>query len=168
DGLRTGVTEQQLEADSSYSTVTKTWSYDALQRLTQEAYTTTISPSTNNYTDQYTFDLVGNRLTKTHTASGQTLSISSVYNNNDQLGTESGSGSSTYSTTYGYDTNGSLTSVSRTGSDAETDTYGFDLQNRLLTANISRTENGQSVAIAASYTYDDSGSRAQSVATTTI
>src|SRR5438445_13030969 len=143
DGLRTRVTEQQLEADSSYSTVTKTWSYDSLQRLTPEAYSTTTSPLTNNYTDQYAFDLVGNRLTKTHTVGGQTLSISYVYTHNDQLGSESGSGSSTYSTTYGYDTNGSLTSVSRTGSGAETDTYSFDLQNRLLTANISRTENGQ-------------------------
>src|SRR5207244_5730905 len=170
DGLRTAVTEQQLEADSTYSTVTKTWSYDALQRLTQEAYTTTISPSTNNYTDKYTFDLVGNRLTKTHTVGGQTLGISYVYNNNDQLGSESGSGSSTYSTTYGYDTNGSLTSVSRTGSGAETDGYGYDLQNRLSTANISRTENGQSVSITVNaYTYnDDGGSRAQSVVTTTI
>src|SRR5205085_12124717 len=62
DGLRTGVTEQQLEADSTYSTVTKAWMNDPLQRLAQEAYTTTISPSTNNYTDQYTFDVVGNRL----------------------------------------------------------------------------------------------------------
>src|SRR5437870_5835355 len=161
DGLRTGVTEQQLEADSSYSTVTKTWSYDALQRLTQEAYTTTISPSTNNYTDQYTFDLVGNRLTKTHTVGGQTLSISYVYNNNDQLASESGSGSSSYSTTYGYDTNGSLMSVSRTGAGAEADTYGYDLQNRLSSGTISRTENGQNVSITVTaYTYNDDGIRA--------
>src|SRR5207249_1256832 len=94
------------------------------------------------------------------------LSISYVYNNNDQLGSESGSGSSTYSTTYGYDTNGSLTSVSRTGSGAETDTYSFDLQNRLLTANISRTENGQSVTITVTaYTYNDDGIRAVADAT---
>jgi hypothetical protein len=34
DGLRTGVTETELESDSTYSTVTKVWSYDALQRVT--------------------------------------------------------------------------------------------------------------------------------------
>jgi RHS repeat-associated protein len=166
DGLRTGVTEQQLESDGTTSTVTKTWTYDAFQRLTQEAVTSSISA--NSYTDTYTMDLVGNRLTKVHTQGGQTLTINYTYNNNDQLLTESGSGSSTYSTTYGYDANGSLTSVTRTGSGAETDTYGYDLQNRLSSANISRTENGQNVTISASYTYDDSGPLANSVVTTTV
>jgi RHS repeat-associated protein len=166
DGLRTGVTENQLETDGSTSTVTKTWTYDGLRRLTQEAVTSSITA--NNYTDNYSFDLVGNRLTKTHAQGGQTLTVIYTYNNNDQLTSESGSGSSTYSTTYGYDINGSLTSVTRTGSGAETDTYGYDLQNRLSSANISRTENGQAVTIAANYTYDDSGPRAQAVVTTTI
>src|SRR5262249_37315335 len=41
DGLRTGVAEQQLEADGTYSAVVTTWTYDALQRLTQESYTST-------------------------------------------------------------------------------------------------------------------------------
>jgi RHS repeat-associated protein len=168
DGLRTGLTEQQLEADNTYSTVTKSWTYDALQRMTQETYTTTISPSTNNYTDQYTFDVVGNRLAKTHTVGGQTLSINYTFNSNDQLTAESGSGSSTYSTNYGYDANGSLMSVSRTGSGAETDTYTYDLQSRLASANISRMESGQTVTLAANYTYDDSGPRARNVVTTTV
>jgi RHS repeat-associated protein len=166
DGLRTGVTEHQLEADGSTSTVTKIWTYDALQRLTQEAVTSSISA--NSYTDNYTMDLVGNRLTKTHTQGGQTLTSNCTYNSNDQLTTETGSGSSTYSTTYGYDANGSLTNVSRTGAGAETDSYGYDLQNRLSSANISRTESGQAVTIAASYSYNDDGIRGQSVVTTTI
>ena len=117
DGLRTGVTEQQLEVDGTYSTVTKTWTYDALQRLTKEAYTTTISPSTNNYTSTYTFDVVGNRLTKTTVNGAGTEVVSYVYNANDELNTETASlnGSSEYSTTYGYDTNGSETSRSGCG-----------------------------------------------------
>jgi RHS repeat-associated protein len=163
DGLRTGATETD-----STATVTKTWTYDALQRLTQENYSSTISA--NNYTDQYVYDLVGNRLSKTHTAGTQTLASSDVYNASDQLTTETGAlnGASSYSTTYAYDANGSLTSVTRTGSNAETDSYTFDLQNRLSTANVSRTESGQSVTIAATYSYDDSGCRAQGVITTTI
>src|SRR5262249_55788652 len=47
------------------------------------------------------------RMTKTRTSGGQTLTVSDTYNNNDQLTTEAGSGSSTYSTSYGYDAIGS-------------------------------------------------------------
>src|SRR5262249_24943612 len=60
DGLWTAITEKQLESDGTTSTVTKTWTYDALQRVTQEAITSSISG--NSYTDNYTLDLVGNRL----------------------------------------------------------------------------------------------------------
>jgi RHS repeat-associated protein len=168
DGIRTGVTEKELESDGTTSTVTKTWTYDNLQRLTQEAVSVSGSVNYASYTDTYTMDLVGNRVAKTHTSGGQTLTVSYTYNSNDQLTAESGSGSSTYSTTYGYDANGSMTSAIRTGSSAETDTYGYDLQNRFSSANISRTESGQSVTIAASYGYDDSGFRANSSVTTTI
>ena len=168
DGLRTGVTERQLEADGSYSTVTVGWTYDALKRMTQEAYTSTIS--SNSYNDQYVYDLVGNRLSHTHTAGGQTAIASYVYNQNDELTSESGTlnGASSYQTSYGYDANGALTSAVRTGSGAETDGYAFDLQNRLSTANVSRIEGVQSIVIAASYTYDDIGFRSQSIVTTTI
>jgi RHS repeat-associated protein len=163
DGLRIGATETD-----STATVTRIWAYDALQRLAQENYASTIAAM--NYTDQYAYDRVGNRLSKTHTAGGQILVASDQYNANDQLTVETGTlnGTANYQTTYGYDDNGFLTSVSRTGSNAESDTYGYDLQNRLTTANISRTENGQAVTIAAGYTYDDQGFRAQSVVTTTV
>src|SRR5207245_11354965 len=67
-----------------------------------------------------------------------------------------------------YDPNGSLTSVTRTGSGAETDAYVYDLQHRLNSATINRTEQGQSVAITASYTYDDSGYRASGSVTVTV
>src|SRR5207245_2565671 len=98
--------------DGSTSTVTRTWSYDALQRLTQETYTTSVSPATNNYTANYAFDLVGNRLTMTTVNGAGTEVVSYGYNANDQLTTETGTlnGSADYSTTYGYDPNGSVTS----------------------------------------------------------
>src|SRR5258708_3404885 len=81
DGLRIGVTEQQLEGDTTTSTITKIWTYDALQRLTQEQLTSSISA--NSYTDTYVMDLVGNRLTKTHTQGAQILTVNDVFNSND-------------------------------------------------------------------------------------
>jgi RHS repeat-associated protein len=170
DGLRTAVSEQQLESDGTYSTETKTWTYDSLQRLSQEVYTTTISPATNNYTTNYSYDLVGNRLSETTVQAGNTTTVTSSYNNNDQLTSDSGTlnGSSSWQTTYSYDSDGSLTSLTRTGANAQTATYGYDLQNRMTTANVSRSESGQSLTIAASYTHDNSGPRAQGVVTTTI
>src|SRR5262249_11843027 len=124
DGLRTGVTEQQLEADGTYSIVTKTWTYDALERLTQESVTVTGSPGYSGYTDAYTFDLGGNRLAKTHTDASGTLVSAYLYNANDELTLETGTlnGASNYQTVYGYDSNGSETSISRTGAGAETET----------------------------------------------
>ncbi len=150
DGLRTGVTE----TDNIPSTVTKTWTYDNLQRLTGE----TVGQS---YTDAYSYDLVGNRLSKSHTVGTQTDVANDTYNTDDQLTTESGTVSGvSYSTTYVYDANGSLKTVTRTGAGAETDSYTYDLQKRLSGATITRSENGQTVNITASYTYDDSGYRA--------
>ena len=90
-----------------------------------------------------------------------------TFNNNDQLTSETGTVNnvSSWSTSFQYDPNGSLTNVTRTGSSAETDAYVYDLQHRLSSATISRTEQGQSVAITASYLYDDSGYRAQGTVT---
>jgi len=86
-----------------------------------------------------------------------------TFNNNDQLTSETGTVNtvSSWSTSFQYDPNGSLTNVTRSGSGAETDSYVYDLQHRLNSATINRTEQGQSVAITASYVYDDSGYRAQ-------
>ncbi len=168
DGLRTGVTEQQLESGGSLSTTTKTWTYDNLQRLTGEAVTSTNTGQ--SYTDTYQYDLVGNRLTKTDVVGTTTTVATDSFNAEDQLTSETGTvnGSSSWSTSFGYDPNGSLTSVSRTGSGAETDSYTYDLQHRLSSANITRTEQGQSVTIAATYLYDDSGYRAQGNVTVTV
>jgi hypothetical protein len=167
DGLKSGVTERQLEADGTYSTVTINWTYDNLQRLTQEQYVSSIAG--NSYTAQYTFDLVGNRLTKTTSSSTGTEVINSTYNANDQLLTDTATldGGSGYQAQYGYDADGSLVSVNRTGTSPETDTYGYDLQQRLASATVIRTENAQAVQVVASFAYND-GIRAQSTTTTTI
>lgn len=156
DGLRTGVTETE-----STGTVSKVWSYDALQRLTQEAVTVTGTPGYSSYTDTYSFDIVGNRLGKAHTAGSQTQTIASTYNANDQLTTEASTGSVVYTSTYGYDANGSQTSKTTTGT-TDAGTFGYDLQNRLTSADLTRLENGQSVHVVASYSYDDNGARASS------
>jgi RHS repeat-associated protein len=175
DGLRTGVSEQELESDNTTSTVTKAWTYDADQRLTQEAVTVSGSVNYASYTDTYTMDLVGNRLAKSHTTGGQAQNIAYVYNNNDQLTTETSTinGNGDYSTTYQYDANGSETNLNKTisqgsSSTPETDVYGYDLRNQLSSATISRTENGQSVSITSSYLYNENGIRVQSTVTTTI
>jgi RHS repeat-associated protein len=167
DGLRTGVTEQQLEVGGSTSTTTKTWTYDNLLRLTGEAVVSSISA--NSYTDTYSYDLVGNRVSKTHVVGTQTQNINDVFNNNDQLTNETSTGSASYTITYTYDPNGSLTMVTpNQGSGLESDTYGYDLQHRLSTASITRIEQGQTVVISANYTYDDSGYRAYGNVTVTI
>jgi len=140
DGMRTGVTEHQLESDGTTSTTTKTWSYDNLQRLTGETVVSSISG--NSYTDTYSYDLVGNRLSKTDVVGSTTTVATDSFNADDQLTSETGTvnGSSSWSTSFQYDLNSSLTSVTRTGTGAESDTYGYDLQHRLSSANITRTE----------------------------
>jgi RHS repeat-associated protein len=97
--------------------------------------------SGQSYADTFSYDLVGNRLTKTHDTSGNNESISYTYNNDDQLLTETGTlnGSPEYATTYAYDADGSLTSKTRTGSSPETDTYAYNLQNELVGSTVNGT-----------------------------
>src|SRR5260370_36974298 len=137
DGMRTGVTEHQLESDGTTSTTTKTWTYDNLMRLTGEAVMSSISA--NSYTDTYSYDLVGNRLSKIDVANSQTETINDIFNNNEQLTNETGTGPSSYVTTFCFDTNGSMTTVSPTGSGAQSDTYSYYLQHRLSSATINHT-----------------------------
>jgi RHS repeat-associated protein len=129
-------------------------------RLTGEAVTSTNSGQ--SYSDTYSYDLVGNRLSKTDVVGSTTTVTTDTFNNNDQLTSEAGTVNnvSSWSTSFSYDTNGSLTNVTRTGSGAESDIYGYDLQHRLSSATITRTEQGQSISISATYLYDDSGYRA--------
>jgi hypothetical protein len=74
DGQREGVIETRYDAAGNlYSTTVIDWTYDNLNRLIGEDFDQDLASisgneSTNDYTDAYTLDEVGNRLTKTHDA----------------------------------------------------------------------------------------------------
>ncbi len=93
----TGNRTQMADLSGAHS-----YQYDALYRLTQVTYP-------GPQTDTYTYDAVGNRLTKNAT--------SYTYDNADQMLTAGGVG-------YGYDANGNQTSRG-------TDTFAYDHENRL-------------------------------------
>ena len=97
-----------------------TWSYDALQRLTSDA----VSGGTPNGTLSYTFDLVGNR--KTRSAALGLGSQALNYDQNDWLDNDS---TTTNASLY-FDAKGNT----RTNVwDGSTRQYGFDWANRLTT-----------------------------------
>ena len=119
----------------THQTSSKPWEvhYDDLYRLTQEQVTDSVI---GNRTTAYTYDAVGNRLSKDE---GGTMTAY-VYDNNDQLMTETESGNTT---SYSYDANGNtLTKSDVSGSIS----YVYDTENRLIQA----TEGTEITA----YTYD--------------
>ncbi|MEZ2277233.1 MAG: polymorphic toxin-type HINT domain-containing protein [Microcoleus sp.] len=128
-----------------YNGRTVDYSYDALNRLTEEKIADT---TVGNRTIGYGYDLVGNRLTKTDTLSGSTTYS---YDNNNRLNrTTEGS----KLTNFTYDNNGSLKTRS---SGTETVTYDWinDGENRLIGVN-----NGTS---GSQFVYDAFGSRVAAI-----
>ena len=140
---------------------TTAFAYDNLNRTTTE---TLANGSTSNYTYnadsdctdihhktsgnatlarmQYTYDGVGNVLTRTDTQAGVSSTVNLGYDNANQLTSEARTGSSAYSASYTYDHNGNrLTKVLG----GVTDTYTYDAGDKLLTAGNK------------SYTYDANG-----------
>jgi RHS repeat-associated protein len=103
---------------------TTTYAYDDLYRLTSVTYP---GPST----DTYTYDALGNRLTKN--------TDDYTYDNADQLTDVEG-------TTYSYDDNGNLTARG-------SDTFTWDRENRMLKADV-----GGNIA---TFTYNADGVRVQ-------
>ena len=95
DGTRASDSETELQPSGSTETINITWSYDALDRLLSEAVIN--SDSTQSYSDVYTYNLVGNRLTKTHTGPGGGASetITYLYNPRNQLSSQASSLSGT-------------------------------------------------------------------------
>ncbi len=117
------------------------YAYDSLYRLVQEEIT---DPVLGNKTIDYTYDTVGNRLTKSDSSGVVTYS----YNVNDQLITEARPVSTN---TYAYDNNGNTVGKS---DGVVTTTYGYDYENRLVQA-----QKGGSTTV---YEYDADGIRTAS------
>ena len=164
-GRRTGVTETRLEPNDTYSNTGITYTYDTLNRLTQEASGSDIPEA--NFTTTYTYDLVGNRLQKATNDGTTTEIIDYSFNANDQLLHETSN--LNFSTTYGYDNNGSLLTkiVGDIGSPEASYNFTYNLENRLSSAQITRTENGQDLNIATNYSYNQSGIRVKANSTVT-
>ena len=88
DGLKTGEVDQTLNSDgTTYDTRTLSWTYDGLDRLTQETSTDTAGVAALNYIDAYGYDLDSNRTTETveSTTGTVTDTITSTYNADDEL-----------------------------------------------------------------------------------
>jgi len=168
DGTRSSATETELESDGTHSTRMFDWTYDQLGRLTEEKLTSTIPGE--DYTDDYAYDLAGNRVELKATAADGTVSDTvSHYDARDELTQDvtTVSGSSTATTTnYAYDLNGSLISKITVGGDSYQ--YTYNVRSQLASATISRTEGTHQVQIDTTYKYDDDGIRVESDQTTTI
>ncbi len=117
DGQRELVTETFAGQQTNI-----TWGYDDLNRLLSETYD---APGTSDdYSQSYTYDLVGNRIIDTLDGND----IYYHYNTNDQLLKETSDPAGTnILVQYQYDDNGSLTQADN----GTVNTYTYNLQNRL-------------------------------------
>ncbi len=86
DGMRHTISETLKTSSSTSETHNITYTYDNLNRLTNESATCS-SPS-GSYSEEYTFDVVGNRTKRVISANGQCMRTDYVYNNRDQLTSE--------------------------------------------------------------------------------
>ncbi len=151
DGTRASSHEVQLQSDNTTSlTIDTTWTYDADDRLIGESLSS--SDATRNYTDTFAFDLVGNRITKSHDVSGTANDETTTYtyNGDDQLQTETSSLSTVGTTTYTYDDNGSQHSATNTTT-SRADTFAYDVRNKMTGSTVNGVESH--------IVYDDAGNR---------
>ena len=165
-GRRVGVVEKRREDSGVLSTNTIEYTFDQLNRLTQEhaSSTTNAIPS---FMAQYTYDLVGNRLSKTFQPGPDNPepadAVAYSYDANDRLLTEASTASGT--TTYGFSDNGEM--VSKTGP-GETCNYTYNLEGKLSGATITRNEAGHAVDVTAAYQYNQRGFRVRRQSTTRV
>jgi RHS repeat-associated protein len=138
DGQRTKATEVTEGAETVIN-----WEYDDLNRLIAEDYNA--PGDVNDYSHEYVYDIVGNRLERNVVGSDANTTYS--YNDNDQLTWET---IDSNTITYDYDDNGAL--VLRDSNDGDDVTYSYDLRGRLAQADI---ENGPTVE----YLYNPDGIR---------
>jgi len=117
------------------------YSYDDTYKLVEEKIT---MPSGDVRTISYTYDAVGNRLTKTD----GTKVTNYVYDINNRLIKEDDN-------TYTYDNNGNTISKSGAGG---TVTYSYNYNNQLIKAVTRNADNSESIV---EYVYDSNGIRVQ-------
>ena len=112
EGQITNVAESVTQPDNSVVTTTNVYTYDGLNRLTEEAVDT--SAAGGDYTTDYTLDLAGNRVQKLTTKEDNSVErTESSYDARDRLLEEQVYDAATGGTLldtidYGYDTNSSL------------------------------------------------------------
>ncbi|HUE70455.1 MAG TPA: putative Ig domain-containing protein [Pirellulaceae bacterium] len=121
--------------------------YDDLDRLTGEQITDALL---GNRSIGYTYDPVGNRLTRSDSGEGTT---GYTYDANDRLLTESLGGSTT---NYTYDDNGNT--LSRVASAVDQVFYEWDFENRLVGAEVTDAAGTRQI----DYAYDADGIRVSS------
>jgi RHS repeat-associated protein len=120
------------------------YDYDELHRLTREEVSNVNDADNGDRIQTYTYDNVGNRLTRNDSVAGKTTY---VYDDNDRL--KSITLNDTNVTIYEYDDNGNTTSV-KNGN--EKTVYVWDEDNRLVEV---QKADGQAIF----YTYDPNGIR---------
>ncbi len=161
DGLKTGAIKYTLNADGSSDTVTLTWNYDGLDRLTSETSSDTAGVAALNYTDEYKYDLNSNRTTETiENGSGTvTDTVTSTYNADNQLTQSVDANNGT--TVFSYDLDGNQIETVHTPSGSttpdSTTTSEYTLQGKL--AGIQNKNGSGTVTSSAAYIYDDQGNR---------
>jgi RHS repeat-associated protein len=124
------------------------YQYDALDRLLEEFITESDGVTTRKI--DYTYDLVGNRVTRVDTMGGE---ADYTYDANDRLLSETTGG---VVTNYTYDANGNT--LSKHTSAVDQALYEWDAQNRMVGATVTDSSGTHAIV----YAYDADGIRASS------
>ncbi|MBP0018314.1 MAG: putative Ig domain-containing protein [Cyanobacteria bacterium SBLK] len=128
------------------------WTYDDLDRLTKEEIT---DPIDGDRTIDYTYDKVGNRLSRKVTSTEGVVLTTYDYDDNDRLKSETKDG---VTTRYTYDNNGNII-LADVESSPEKVEYIWDVENRLQ--EIKKT-NAQGATESVQYEYNALGVRVSS------
>lgn len=174
DGKRSGV----VETDDADNVTTIDWVYDNIGRLTEEQYDS--YDNALDFTADYVYDLVGNRLTKTvDKGNDNTIdeTVTSTYDANDRLLTEAKDVAGTDDdrfTVYEYGTGNVATQqtskvvhqgLDDTGTVVESTVYEYNLQGRMSKTEVDSDGDGN-LEERYEYTYDSDGIRVSQTVTT--